>query len=69
MEKKGWKCVYVKGVDLFRKVLWSNSHLCCQEIGCSVHRSAAAAATHKHFTAISVIWFGRVRIANTNQQQ
>jgi hypothetical protein len=30
-------------VDLFRKVLWSDSHLCCLEVGSSVHRSAAAA--------------------------
>jgi hypothetical protein len=25
-------------VDLFRRVLWSNSHLCCLENGSSVHR-------------------------------
>jgi hypothetical protein len=29
--------------DLFTKVLWSNSCLCCLEIGSSVHKSAAAA--------------------------
>jgi hypothetical protein len=36
-------------LDLFRKVLWSNPHLCCLEIGSSVQRSAAAAQpTCKH---------------------
>ena len=28
-------------VDLFRMVLWSNTYLCCLEIGSSSHRSAA----------------------------
>jgi hypothetical protein len=32
-----------QGVVLFRKVLWSNSHLCCLEIGSSVHRTSMAA--------------------------
>jgi hypothetical protein len=40
------------GVDLFRKVLWSNSRLCCLEISSSVPRSAGAArSTRKHFMA------------------
>jgi hypothetical protein len=57
-------------VDLFRKVLWSNSCLCCLEIGSSVHRSAAAApSTHKHFTDTPAVQFSRVGIASTNQQQ
>jgi hypothetical protein len=57
-------------VDLFRKVLWSNSCLCCLEISSSVHRSAAAArSTHKHFTDTPAVQFSRVRRANTNQQQ
>lgn len=46
--------------DLFRKVLWSKSHLCCLEIGSSVYRSAAAAR--------STLKFSRVGLANTNQQ-
>ena len=53
---------------MFRKVLWSNSHLCCLEIGSSVHRSAAAArSTHKHFMDTPAVQFSRVRIVNTNQ--
>ena len=57
-------------MDLFRKVLWSNSHLCCLEISSSVHRSAAAArSTHKHFMDTPAVQFSRVRIANRNQQQ
>jgi hypothetical protein len=56
-------------VDLFRKVLWSKSHLCCLEIGISVHRLAAAARpTHKHFMDIPTVQFRRIRIANRNQQ-
>ena len=56
-------------MDLFRKVLWSNSHLCCLEISSSVHRSAVAArSTHKHFMDTPAVQFGRVRIANMNQQ-
>jgi hypothetical protein len=48
-------------MDLFRKVLWSNSHLCCVEICSSVHRSTAAAQfTHKHFTDKPAVQFGRV---------
>ena len=42
------------GVDLFRKVLWSNSSLCCLEIGSSVYRlTAAAPSTCKHLMEIS----------------
>lgn len=43
-------------------VLWSKSHLCCQEI--SVHRLAAAAlSTRKHFTDIPAIQFSSIRIS------
>jgi hypothetical protein len=50
-------------------VLWSNSCLCCQEIRSSVPRLAAAAqSTCKHVTDAPAVQFGRVRIANTNQQ-
>jgi hypothetical protein len=31
------------GMDLFRNVLRSKSHLCCQEMSSAVHRSARAA--------------------------
>jgi hypothetical protein len=56
-------------VNLFRKVLWSNTYLCCLEIGSSVHRLAVAAqSTHKHFTDTSAVQFGRVGIANRNRQ-
>jgi hypothetical protein len=34
--------VGVGEVDLFRKVLWSNSRLCCLEISSSVHRLAGS---------------------------
>lgn len=45
---------------LFRKVLRSNSHLCCLEIGSSVHRLAAAArSTWKHFKNISAVQFAQ----------
>lgn len=58
------------GVDLFRKVIWSNSHLYCLETGSSILRSTAAAwSTHKYFKDISAVQLGRVRITNTNQQQ
>ena len=41
-------------MDLFRKALWSNSHLCCLEISSSVHRLAVAVqSTWKHLTEIS----------------
>lgn len=51
-------------VDLVRKVLWSNSCLCCLETGSSVHRSAVAAwSTGKHFTDKPAVQFDRVRIA------
>jgi hypothetical protein len=52
-------------MDLFRKVLWSNSHLCSLEISSSVHRLASAAwSTGKHFTDTPAVQFSRVRIAN-----
>ena len=39
------------------------------EIGSSVHRSAVAAQfTRKHFVDTPALQFGRVGIANTNQQ-
>ena len=51
-------------MDLFRKVLWSNSHLCCLETSSSVHRSASTArSTGKHFTDTPAVQFGRVGIA------
>ena len=57
-------------MDLFRKVLWSNSHLCCLEISSSVHRSAVAArSTHKHFTDTPAVQFSRIWISNMNQQR
>jgi hypothetical protein len=57
-------------VDLLRKVLWSYSHLCCLEVSSSAHRfSAAAWSTHKHFTDTLIVWFSKVGMANTSQQQ
>jgi len=51
-------------------VLWSNSYMCCLEIGSSVHRSAAAASsTCKHFMDSPAVQFSRVGIGNRNQQQ
>jgi hypothetical protein len=39
-------------------VLWSNSHLCCQEIGSSVHGSAKAAqSTSTPFTVVPEVKF------------
>jgi hypothetical protein len=56
-------------VDLFRKVVWSNSYLSCLEISSSVCRSGAAdLSTQTHFTDIPEVQFSRVRIANKNQQ-
>ena len=50
-------------------VLWSNFHRCCLEIDSACHRSAAVAQfTCKHFTDAPAVQFGRVGIANTNQQ-
>ena len=44
------------------------SHLNCQEISSSVHRSAGVAKfTHKYFTDIPAVQFGRVGRANMNQ--
>ena len=34
----------------------------------AVHVSVAAQCTYEHFTNIPAVQFGRVRIANTNQQ-
>lgn len=49
---------------LFRKVLGSNSHPSCLEIGSSIHRSAVAVpSTCKHLRDISVVQFSRVRLA------
>jgi hypothetical protein len=55
-------------VDLFRKVLWSNSHQCCLEIGSVVHMLAAQ-STCKHLRDTPAVQFCRVRLANRNQQQ
>ena len=53
-------------MDLFRRVLWSNSHLCCLEISSSVHRLAAAAArsSWKHFTDTPADQFSRVGLGS-----
>ena len=57
-------------VFLFRKVLGSNSHVSCLDIGSSIHRSAVAAPSYcRHFTDTAAVQFSRVRIATTNQQQ
>jgi hypothetical protein len=57
-------------VDLFRKVLWSKSCLCCLEISNSVHGSAVAArSTCKHFMDTPAVQFSSVGIADTNQQR
>jgi hypothetical protein len=52
-------------VGLFRKVLWSNSHLCCLEIGSSVHRLAgSSSSTHlQTLTDIPAVQFSRVWLA------
>jgi len=45
-------------------LLWSKSHLDCQELSSLVHRSAVAAwSAHKHFEGIPAVQFGSVRIA------
>jgi hypothetical protein len=36
------------GVDLFRKILWSNPCLCCLEISSSVHRLAGSSSSLIH---------------------
>jgi hypothetical protein len=55
-------------VDLFRKILWSKSHMCYLEIGSSFHRLAAAAGfSYKHFEDTSAVQFGRGGITNMNQ--
>jgi hypothetical protein len=57
-------------VDLWRKVLWSNSCLHFQEISSPVDSSAAAAqSTCKHFLDTPEVQFGGVGIVNSNQQQ
>ena len=49
-------------------LLWSKSHLCCQEISSSVHRSAAAAqSTHKYFMDIPAVQSGVGRAAAVAQ--
>ena len=62
-------------VDLFRNCLFvclfvlSNSHLCCLEIDCSVHRSTVAArSTPRHHTDTPAVQFSNAKIAHTNQQ-
>ena len=66
--QRQWKRKEMREVDLYRKVLWSNSCcLCCLEIDSSVHRLAVVAqSTCKHFTDTPAVQFSRVRIANTN---
>jgi hypothetical protein len=52
-------------VDLFRKVPWSNSCLCCLEIGSSVHSLAVAVrSTRKHFMDAPAVQFSRVKVAS-----
>ena len=56
-------------VDLFKKVLWSNSQLCCLEIGSSGHRLAAAArSTHNHLTDTPAVQFSEVGLATAVTQ-
>lgn len=51
-------------MDLFRKVLWSNSHLCYLEIGSSVHRlGGSGRSTHKHLMGTPTVQLGRIRLA------
>ena len=58
-EKKG-----LRGSGPVKKGSLKQSPLHCQEIGRSVHRSAAAApSTHKHFTDTPAVQFGRVGLA------
>ena len=45
VEKKGYGVRGWGEVDLFRKVLWTNSWLCCQEINSSVHRLAGSGSS------------------------
>lgn len=57
----------IREVDLFRKVLWNNSRLCCLEIGSSVYRLAVPSirkppGMHQQFPS------SRVGVASTNQQ-
>ena len=53
---------------LLRKVLWSNSCLCCLEISSSIYRVAGSRSSiHKlYFTDTPAVQFSRVRIANTS---
>jgi hypothetical protein len=54
-------------VDLFRKVLWSNSCICCLEISSLVPSLAVAAwYTCKYLKDTPSVQFWRVRIANTS---
>jgi hypothetical protein len=63
-------------VDLFRNVLWSNSHLCCLEISSSVHKLAEAAQSTPYHFIDTIVQFARVGVTawinngdNTYQRQ
>jgi hypothetical protein len=52
---------------MFRKVLWSNSHLCCLETSSSVHRSAGTASSihsQRHFMHTGAGQFSRVGLVD-----
>jgi hypothetical protein len=52
----GWTCLEI--------VIWSKSHLCCQEISSSAHRPAAATQSiSKHLMGMLVVQGNRFRIA------
>ena len=56
-------------LDLFRKVLWSNFHLCCLEIGSLLHRLVVAAqSTHRHLTDTPAVQFDRDGLATVETQ-
>jgi hypothetical protein len=57
-------------VDLFRKVLWSNSHLCCLEISSSVRRLAGKSGSihSQHFTDTPAVHFSRTVLATAVTQ-
>lgn len=55
----------MREADLFRKSLWSDSHLCYLEISSLVHRLAAHLKTFYGYTSSPVF---RVRTVNANQQ-
>ena len=58
-------------MDLFRKVPWNNSHLCCLEIGGSVPRSAGRGSLIHSRTVqgAPAVQFRRVGLANRSQQR